>query len=380
MIIDYATLKLCWFSLIGVLFTGFAITGGSDLGVCALLPFIGKNDLEKRIALNSIGPSWEGNQVWFITAVGAIFAAWPLVYAALFSSLYGLIFILLIPLILRPPGLDYRSKLQYPAWRKIWDCSLFLSGLLPLLLLGAIIANLFLGVPFYYDNTLLPHTQTFFFSSLLNPYTFLLSISGASLLLLQGTLFLQSKTTEILQNRAKKIAKMLSLAFLITFPIAWYWTLYLIPGFSIVSIPALNTAITPLAKTCIKAAGLWQTHYQTYPLGYFIPFTVILMVGFAWLFSTLKRPKLALCFNSFAIAASLATLSFTLFPFILPSSISPSHSLTLWDAAASHRTLLWMLAVSVLLVPIILSYTLWAFRVMRGPITTDSIAKQHHTY
>jgi cytochrome d ubiquinol oxidase subunit II len=379
MILDYATLKLCWFCLIAVLFVGFAITGGSDLGVCALLPMMGKTDNERRVVLNSIGPTWEGNQVWFITAVGAIFAAWPLVYAALFSSLYGLIFILLIPLILRPPGLDYRSKLKHTAWRKMWDFSLFFSGSLPILFFGIIIANLFLGISFYYDSDLLPHNRTLFLN-LFNSYTLFLSLNTACLLLLQGTLFLQNKTTEILYHRAKKIAKIFSVIFLITFPIIWYWTVYIIPGFAIISIPASHTSITPLAKTCTQAIGLWQTHYQTTTLGYFIPLTVMLTVSLAWICSALNCAKLALFFNSTAIAATLATWGFTLFPFIVPSAILPNHSLTLWDAAASPRTLMWMLVVAIVFLPIILGYTLWAFRVMRGVITTNTMAKQPHAY
>jgi cytochrome d ubiquinol oxidase subunit II len=379
MMLDYATLKLCWFFIIGVLFIGFAITGGSDLGVCALLPIIGKNDTERRVVLNSIGPTWEGNQVWFILAAGAIFAAWPFAYAAIFSSLYFLLFILLVPLILRPPGLDYRSKLKNSTWRTLWDYSLFFSGFIPIFLFGVMIGNLFLGVPFYYDDTLLPHaTQSFF--SLLTPYTLLLGAVCANALLLQGALFLQTKTEFSLCQRAKRIAQMFGGLFIITFPIAWYWTLYHIPGFAIVSIPALNTSMTPLAKEVTQAIGLWQTHYEIFPLGYFMPLAPLFGTLLAMLLSSLNCAKLALFSSSFGITSLMITWGFTLFPFILPSSTVPNHSLTLWDATSSPLTLSWMLGITILFLPIVLGYTLWAFRVMRGKITETGITQQNHSY
>jgi len=379
MILDYATLKLCWFFIIGVLLIGFAITGGSDLGVSALLAPMGKNDSERRVILNSIGPAWEGNQVWFILTVGAIFAAWPFAYAAIFSSLYFLFFLLLIPLILRPPGLDYRSKLKNSTWRTFWDYSLFFSGFLPIFLFGVMIGNLFLGIPFYYDDTLLPHaTQAFF--SLFTPYTLLLGTVCASALLLQGVLFLQSKTEYVLCQRAKCIAQILGSLFIITFPIAWYWTLYDIPGFAIISMPASNTSMTPVAKEVIHAIGLWQTQYKTFSVGYFIPVIPLFSTLIAILFSTFNCAKLALFSSSLAIAALMITWGFTLFPFILPSSTIPSHSLTLWDATSSPLTLSWMLGVTILFLPIVLCYTLWAFRVMRGKVTEASITEKNHSY
>ncbi len=145
---DYETLRVIWWVLIGVLLIGFAVTDGFDLGVGALLRIIGKTDDERRVMINTIGPHWDGNQVWFITAGGALFAAWPLIYAASFSGFYFAMLIVLAALWLRPVGFDYRSKLEDPRWRNAWDWALFVGGLVPALLFGVAFGNLFLGVPF----------------------------------------------------------------------------------------------------------------------------------------------------------------------------------------------------------------------------------------
>lgn len=369
---DYATLKFIWLLIIGFLFIAFAITGGSDLGVCILMPLLGRNDSERRVFLNSIGPTWEGNQVWLITAAAALFAAWPLMYAAAFSSLYLALLLVLCPLILRPPGLDYRSKLPNPLWRQCWDGALFLSGGLPVLLFGIAFANLLLGLPFFYDDHLRVQSFGNLFH-LITPYTLLGGLLTLNALLLQASFFIQCKTVDILNARVRKMIMPLCCSFIFLFSLFWIWTLTGIDGYSIIQINNPNIALNPLHKQVMKALGLWANNYKLYPLGFLLPLISISSVLIAALLARKERPKMALCCNSLVLACMIGTFGFTLYPFVLPSSILPNHSLTIWDAVSSQRTLSWMLAVVLIFLPIILGYTTWVLRVMRGTVSEKDL-------
>jgi cytochrome bd ubiquinol oxidase subunit II len=370
-VIDYATLKLIWLWVIGLLCVGFAITGGSDLGVCALIPWLGNNDSERSQLLKSIGPTWEGNQVWLVTAAAALFAAWPLMYAAAFSSFYLAFLLVLLALILRPPGIDYRNKLSKPLWRTSWDICLFISGFVPCLLFGVALGNLLRGLPFFYDQNLMPHpTGTFF--NLLDPYALVCGFVSLSLLLLQACLFIQCKTLARLRDRALHTAYLAGGVFIITFILAWVGALFYIDGYAVVSMGDPNQALIPTAKEVIKGPGLWFRHYQQDALGYIGPFLSMLSVGIALILASLQRPKTALVCNSVAMASVLLTLGFTLYPFVMPSMSVPNHSLTLWDACASRLSLGWMLVAVLLFLPIVLGYTIWAFRIMRGTVSATA--------
>ncbi len=170
--LDYESLKLIWWLLVGVLLVGFAIMDGHDMGVGTLLPFVGKDDTERRVVINTVGPHWDGNQVWFITGGGAIFAAWPLVYATAFSGFYWAMLAVLWALFFRPVGFDYRSKISKPTWRKTWDWGLFVGGAVPPLIFGVAFGNLFQGVPFSFDDHLVS-TYSGSFWALLNPFALL---------------------------------------------------------------------------------------------------------------------------------------------------------------------------------------------------------------
>ncbi len=366
---DYETLKFGWFIVIGVVCIGFSITGGSDLGVCALIPWLGKNDSERGQLLESIGPTWDGNQVWLITAGAALFAAWPFMYAASFSSFYLALLLVLLSLILRPPGMDYRHKLSKASWRKSWDICLFISGFVPCLLFGVAFGNLLRGLPFFYDQNLMPH-PTGTFLNLLDPFALLCGFVSLSILLLQACLFIQCKTLQPLRKRALHAAYWAGGIFMIAFALAWFGAIFYIDGYAIVSIGDLNQALIPTAKEVIKAPGLWLKHYQEDWLGFLGPFLSIVMVCIALQLARIQRPKTALVCNSLALASVIYTLGFTLYPFVMPSSSMPNHSLTLWDACASPLTLGLMLVAVIFFLPIVLGYTLWAFRVMRGTVST----------
>lgn len=220
MILDYVTLKFVWWFFISILFIVFFILGGRDFGVCMLLPFIGKTDEQRRLLINSIGPTWDGNQVWFITAGGATFAAWPIVYACAFSGLYIALFIVLLSLILRPPSFEFRSKLPSVKWRSIWDHGLFLSGFIPALIFGVGLGNLLLGLPFHFDDNLQSHYTGSFFQ-LLNPFAILFGLSSVAIIALHGGTYLQKKLPDIFHQRVIKLNFILGLFFYHEFYSCW---------------------------------------------------------------------------------------------------------------------------------------------------------------
>ncbi len=191
--LDYETLRLIWWALLGILLIGFAVMDGFDLGTAALLPFVARNDMERRIAINTVGPVWEGNQVWFILGGGAIFAAWPALYAASFSGFYLAMFLVLVTLILRPVGFKFRSKVEDPAWRSFWDWALFAGGVVPSLVFGVAFGNLFRGVPFTFDSDLRFHSSITLLS-LLNPFALLAGLVSLSMIVLHGAVWLNLKT------------------------------------------------------------------------------------------------------------------------------------------------------------------------------------------
>lgn len=375
---DYETLKLIWWLFIGVLLIGFAIMDGFDMGVATWLPFLGKTDDERRVIINSIGATWEGNQTWLITAGGAIFAAWPLVYATAFSGLYIALLLVLFALFFRPVGFDYRSKLPNPAWRNGWDWALFAGSAIPALIFGVAFGNLLIGLPFYYDDTLRSfYTGSFF--GLLNPFALLCGVVSLTMLMMHGAIYLQLRTDSAVQQRAKKAALITGMICAIAFALAGIWVAFGIDGYRITSIQNVNVALNPLAKTVEKSAGAWLTNYQTYPWMLLAPFAGFVGIALAFLSSNAKKEKTAFVFSSTAIAGIILTAGFSMFPFIMPSSTNPVSSLTIWDAVSSEKTLGIMFVVTIIFLPLILLYTSWVFKVLRGKVTVQSIQDNTHT-
>ena len=378
MIFDYETLKLVWWLFIGVLLIGFAVTDGFDMGVTAWLPFLGKTDDERRVIINSIGPVWEGNQTWLITAGGAIFAAWPLVYAAAFSGLYIALLLVLFALFFRPAGFDYRNKLPNPHWRYGWDWGLFIGGAVPALIFGVAFGNLLLGLPFHYDETL----RSFYtgnFWQLLSPFALLCGIVSLSMLMMHGAVYLQLRTNGEVQKRAARAALFSGMVCATAFALAGIWLAVGIEGYRIISIGDVNTALNPLGKTVGKAAGAWLSNYHTYPWMLLAPVAGFAGIALALSAAGLKYERLALLCSATALAGIILTAGFSMFPFIMPSSTDPKSSLTLWDAVSSHRTLGIMFIVTIIFLPLIMVYTSWVYRVMRGKVTLQSIRDNTHT-
>ena len=378
MTIDYYTLKLIWWLFVGVLLIGFALLGGFDLGVGTLLPFVGRNDAQRRVVLNAIGPTWEGNQVWFITAGGALFAAWPMVYATAFSGFYWALLLVLFALFFRPVGFEYRSKVEDPRWRSAWDWGLFVGGSVPALVFGVAFGNLLQGVPFHFDVFLRSY-YTGNFWGLLNPFALLAGVVSLTMLVFHGAIYLQMRTEGDVAARARKAATWFGLVFLAAFGLAGVWQAYGIEGFRIVTMPDPGSVMTPLDKTVEVVQGAWLTNFSRYPWMMVAPAAVFIGGLLALLLGRANRPGLGFVCSGTALAGVILTAGFAMFPFIMPSSTHPNSSLTAFDATSSHRTLMLMFGAVVVFLPIVLAYTGWVYRVLRGKTTEEKIRANTHS-
>ena len=367
---DYLTLKLIWWLLVGVLLIGFAIMDGHDMGVGTLLPFLGKDDTDRRVMINTVAPHWDGNQVWFVTAGGAIFAAWPVVYATAFSGLYWALLLVLFALFFRPVGFEYRSKLQDPRWRSAWDYGLFAGSAVPALVFGVAFGNLFQGVPFHFDDNMRSfYTGSFW--ALLNPMALLFGVVSLALLTLQGATFLAHRTEGPLQERALKAARLFALVLLVAFCAAGFWVSR-IDGFVITSIGDVGSALSPMMKDVVRQPGAWFGNYEKMPLLWLIPALGCLGAIVVLVFA--RQTLLAFAASSVSCLSVILTAGVALFPFVLPSSSTPAASLTAWDACSSYTTLNVMFWVALIFTPIVLAYTGWAYHVMAGKVTREYIA------
>ena len=375
---DYQTLKLIWWVLVGVLLIGFALTDGFDLGAMALLPIVGRTDSERRVVINAIAPHWDGNQVWLITAGAGLFAAWPLVYGAAFSGFYWALLLVLFALFVRPVGFDYRSKLSNPRWRQGWDWALFVGALVPSLVFGVAFGNLLLGVPFHYDDTMrVEYTGGFF--ELLNPFGLLAGVLSVAMLLTHGATFIMVKTEAAIAARARKIALWGALATLALFVAAGFWVAQGIDGYSITDMPSANSAFMPLTKTVEIVSGAWMDNYNRWPATKAIPVAAIAGLLLVLIFGAWRKARLAFISSGIAVAGIILTAATAMFPFIMPSSLDPRSSLTIWDSVSSHKTLGIMFWLVLFFVPLIMMYTAWVYRVMRGKVTLKHIADNEHT-
>ena len=375
--IDYETLKVIWWLLVGVLLVGFAIMDGHDMGVGTLLPFVGRDDVERRVVINTVGPHWDGNQVWFITGGGAIFAAWPLVYATAFSGFYWAMLAVLWALFFRPVGFDYRSKLESPHWRSAWDWGLFVGGAVPPLIFGVAFGNLLQGVPFYFDNQLVSYYEGSFWE-LLNPFALLCGVVSTAMITFHGAIYLMHRTDASVHARSR--TAMLAFGFLLLagFSAAGIW-LQFIPGY-VISSPVVPGALPdPLAKTVVREAGAWMGNYRRVPVTVALPVLAYLATLSAMWLATRGRTLLAFVGSSLAIVGVIGTAGASMFPFVMPSSSDPRSSLTVWDSVSSHLTLTIMFFATLIFMPLIVAYTSWAYRVMSGKVTAAYIRENSHS-
>ncbi len=377
--LDYEMLRLIWWALLGILLIGFAIMGGMDLGIGTLLPFVARTDEERRVLLNLSGPTWEGNQVWLILGGGAIFAAWPPLYAVSFSGFYIAMIAILLALILRPVGFKFRGKVGNTRWRSTWDWALFVGGFVPSLVFGVAVGNLFIGAPFRLDQTLRVTYEGNFFG-LLSPFALLAGLVSLAMLVTQGATTIVLRTDGEMAERARRYGRLAALATLLLFVVGGVAALFLLAGYKVTSVQNPVGPSNPLGKTVVVEAGAWRANYAAMPWMIAAPILAGLGSLAAWWGLGSGRKVIAWLGSSAAIFGIIATAGLSLFPFFLPSSVDPQSSLTVWDASSSQMTLFIMLLVTVFFLPIILVYTAWVYRVMRGPVTVQSLGKNPNAY
>ncbi|KZN13596.1 cytochrome d ubiquinol oxidase subunit II [Marinomonas sp. TW1] len=375
---DYELLKIIWWVLVGVLLIGFSVTDGFDMGVGSLLKVIGGNDAERRIMINSIAPHWDGNQVWFITAGGALFAAWPVVYATSFSGFYFAMMLVLAALFFRPIGFDYRSKLESSKWRNSWDWGIVFGSAVPPIIFGVAFGNLFQGVPFQFDEYLrVTYTGSFF--GLLNPFAILCGLVSLMMLMTQGGAWLLMKTEGDLLRKAGMATSITGFLAAVFFILAGVWLAFGIDGYVITSVVNGNEAMTPLMKTAETQPGAWLANYEKVPALMLAPAIGILGMLMAAIAGVKRKGGMAFLSSSLGIAGIIVTAGGSMFPFLMPSSSFPSMSLTMWDATSSENTMMIMFVVACIFVPIVLGYTLWSYIVMYGRLSKEHIEANKHS-
>ena len=371
-LLDYDVLRVIWWVLLGVLLIGFAVMDGFDLGTGMLLPFLGKTDVERRVIINAVGPTWEGNQVWLILGGGAIFAAWPQLYAVSFSGFYMAMFVILVALILRPVAFKYRSKNESKAWRNGWDWALFVGGFVPALICGVALGNVLQGVPFRLN----PDMQIFYdgtFFGLLNPFAILCGLVSVAMLAMHGAAWLGIKTEGAVQARARTVGSIAALATAVLFVLAGFALWKFVDGYVITSAANTTGPSNPLYKTAAVAQGAWFANYSKHSWTMLAPVLGVAGCLITWVLMRARKEGLAMITSGLAIAGIILTVGASMFPMILPSSVDPRFSLTVWDSSSSHMTLFIMLVCTVVFMPIILAYTSWVYSVLWGKVDEKQI-------
>ena len=376
--IDYEFLRIIWWVLVIVLLIGFSVTDGFDMGVTALLPVAGKKEVEKRIMINSIAPHWDGNQVWLLTAGGAIFAAWPIVYSVAFSGFYIALFLVLAALFFRPIGFEYRAKIDNPTWRAVWDWGLFAGGFVPALVFGVAFGNLLQGVPFEL-NELSQVTYTGSFFALLNPFALLCGVLSLAMLVTHGANWLQMKTTAELRNRARAITQIGALVTLITFVLAGVWLSFK-EGYVVTTVLDHFAPSSPASgKEVAVEVGAWFKNFNETPALWIFPALVVIGALLNVVASKANRCGFAFFFSVLTMAGVIITAAVSMFPFVMPSSTHPAQSLLMWDATSSELTLTLMFYLALVFVSISLLYTIWSYYKMFGRLDESFVEDNKNT-
>lgn len=381
-LISLDVLRVIWWLLLGVLLTGFALTDGFDMGVGALLPFVARTDTQRRVVINTVGPVWEGNQVWFILGGGAIFAAWPPLYAISFSSFYLAMFLILAALILRPVAFKYRSKRESVLWRTSWDWALFIGGAVPAFVFGVAVGNVLQGVPFHLNTSLMAIYEGSAFGklfALLNPFALLTGAVSLSMLVMHGAAWLGLKTEGEIAARARRIGLTAGLLAALGYALAGLWLAFGIDGYRITSPFVENGPSNPL-YSAVAREGSWLVAYADRPWIGIAPVAGFLGIAMALRGLKAGREGSTLLWSKLGITGIISSVGLTMFPFILPSSTHPDSSLTVWDASSSQTTLFTMLVASVIFLPLILAYTAWVYKVLWGKVTEDDVTGPGHSY
>ena len=376
----YVALKVIWAVLLGVLLSGLAIMVGMDMGVGSLLRFVGKTDVERRTALNIIGPHWDGNQVWFILGGGAIFAAFPTLYATSFSVFYVVMILLLFSMIMRPVAFEYRSKVDTTRWRGAWDWAFLISGAVPMIVYGAAFGNVMQGVGFHFGWDGQYYQDESFIWYLLNPFALMCGVMSLALSIQQGGTMLMLRGEEPIYNRARKAAIGGGIVGGLLFLAGGLWLGHL-TGFAYTSAVTPGAPATPLTGPSVApVVGAWLHNYAAYPLLWALPALGLAGMFGAALLNLARKPALAWWLGAIGWIGAIFTTGASMFPFLMPSTTNPSQSLTVWNATGSQYNLGWMLFFALVFTPIIICYTSWCFYVMRGKVKAEHVAHDEHSY
>jgi cytochrome d ubiquinol oxidase subunit II len=333
------TLQVIWFLLIGFLLTGYALLDGFDLGV-GFWHLFAKGDKNRRRMLNAIGPVWDGNEVWILTGAGAIFAAFPPVYASVFSGFYLALMLVLLGLIMRAVSIEFRGQVQSEKWRASWDIAFSVGSTLPALLFGVALGNIMRGVPLDANGDF---TGSFF--SLLNPYSLIIGITGLAMIATHGAVFTQLKTTGSLEESAKKWTSAASIAYLAFFIIA---------------------TIATFAFHSYLRANIWKM-----PLLGILPLmTLVSIVGIGF-FNKKCEPKKAFIASSISIIGMMGIVGASIFPNMVRASNDPALSLTIYNSSSSKITLTVMLILTGIGMPIVIGYTIYIYKLFKGKVDLD---------
>lgn len=365
------TLQITWWILLGVLLTGFALTDGFDLGVASLLTTLAKSDDERRLLINTIAPVWESNQVWLILGAGAIFAAWPVVYSVAFPTMYLAMLLALACLIIRPVGLKFRSKMPSQQWRYAWDWAICISSLVPALVFGIAVGNAILGLPFSFEENLMLQTKSVFFP-LFSPFSLLAGFVSVSMILAHGAAYLRLKIDHQIILKAHSVQKIASFTALVCFIGAGLVLNNTEYGFTLEEAGHAQNILS-------KAVGIQRIEESTELSQRFFSNYAMIAAMFAFfgfmisMVSGKKHPSVGFLATSTSIVGVIATAGLATFPFILPSTIAPNHSLTVWDASSSQLTLFIMLIAVLIFLPFILTYVIWTYKVFAKRLTLKDL-------
>lgn len=350
---DISVFQIIWFVLWGVLWGVYFMLDGFVLGTGFLAGILAKSDTEKRVLINAVGPVWDGNEVWLITAGGATFAAFPTTYALMFSNLYSALTLLLFALIVRGVSFEFRGKIDSPVWKRSWDTAIVVSSFLPALLFGVAFGNIFEGIPMRNDFTTLNFSYDGSLIGLLNPYGLLTGVLFVLLFAVHGSLYAAIKTTGNLSRRGAELADKL-------------W------------LPLLAVAVAFLGYT-YPATNLYD-NFLTAPVLLIVPLIAVSSLLLVKVFIVRGACHKAFLFSCLTIVFVVFTGVTGLFPNLIPSSIDPASNLTIFNSSSSLLTLKIMTVVAAIFVPIVISYKIWVYRLFRARVSDEDVLGNPEAY
>ena len=362
MFLDYETLRIIWWLILGVTLVGFAVVQGFSLGVAMLLPFVARDNEERNAVLGTVDLAWDGNQAWFLLAGVAVFAAWPPLHVIAFSGFFFAMFAVLLALIARPVASALRQNARSVPARSLWDGVLFLSGVVPAVVFGIAVGNVLQGIPFHVEPVVGP-VYDGGFRDLFNPFALLSGLVAVAMLCMHGGTYLVLRTDAMVAERAKVAASAAAMALIFLFAVSGLWAGLGINGYALTD---------PAAQTVGLVADGWFQNYVSRldavfasACGLIAPLSVILLLD-------IRMPLQAFMASCVGVAGVVAASGLTIFPFLLPSSTDPNSSLTVWGASAAPSTLFNMLIASIILIPMVICYTVWAF----GRLRRDTLERR----